>query len=63
MMRRILGLAKVADIADIADLKARAEIERKVLTLGKELVVNRGRFENIQEVTTMARNLSPLEGR
>ncbi|MBU2512584.1 S-methyl-5-thioribose kinase [bacterium] len=60
MMRRIFGLAKVADIADIEDLKERARIERMTLKLAEYMVVDRDRIENIESVVAAAKDLSPL---
>ena len=60
MMRRIFGLAKVADIADIEDLKERARIERMTLQLGKQLVTQRDEFSSIEAVIEEAKKLSPL---
>jgi 5-methylthioribose kinase len=60
MMRRIFGLAKVADIADIKDLKERARIERMTLQLGKILATQRDQFRSIEEVVERAKTLSPL---
>jgi len=61
MMRRILGLAKVADIADIEDNKERAKIERMTLQMGKKLVTERTQFHTIQEIIELAKDLSPLK--
>ncbi len=61
MMRRIFGLAKVADIADIEDLEARACIERMTLQLGKILVTQRDQFHSIEEVIERAKIISPLQ--
>ena len=61
MMRRILGLAKVADIADIEDNKERAKIERLTLQMGKKLVTERTQFHTIQEIIELAKDLSPLK--
>lgn len=61
MMRRIFGLAKVADIADIEDLEARAHIERMTLQLGKLLVTQREQFHSIEEVIERAKIISPLQ--
>ena len=60
-MRRILGLAKVADIADIEDNKERAKIERMTLQMGKKLVTERTQFHTIQEIIELAKDLSPLK--
>ena len=62
MMRRIVGLAKVADIADIPDLKARAKAEEQVLRMGSYMVVHRHEFTSIQALTDLAKSTSPLNG-
>jgi len=62
MMRRIVGLAKVADIADIPDLKERAKAEENVLKMGSYMVVNRREFKTIQALTDLAKSTSPLSG-
>jgi 5-methylthioribose kinase len=61
MMRRIFGLAKVADIADIEDLKERARIERMTLELGKALATQRDQYTSIEEVIELAKTISPLQ--
>ena len=61
MMRRILGLAKVADIADITDLKERARIENITLQVGKKMVTERKKFQSISEVIDLAREFSTLK--
>ncbi len=60
IIRRILGLAKVADISSIEDLKARAKIERSCLKFARELLVNRKQYSTITDVATLATQLSPL---
>jgi len=62
MMRRIVGLAKVADIADIPDLKARALAEANSLQMGARMVVERQKFASIADVSALAKSLSPLSG-
>ncbi|MFP4374916.1 MAG: S-methyl-5-thioribose kinase [Spirochaetaceae bacterium] len=59
MIRRILGLAKVSDIADIEDLDARAEVERMGLRMGKELIINHGKYTTIEAVADLATSISP----
>ena len=61
MMRRILGLAKVADIADITDLKERARIENITLQVGKKMVTERKKFRSISEVIDLAQEFSTLK--
>jgi 5-methylthioribose kinase len=60
MMRRIFGLAKVADIADIQDLDERAKIERMVLHMAKEIVIHREEYSSIEELVDLAKEISPL---
>lgn len=62
MMRRIVGLAKVADIAEIEDLEARALIEEKTIKLARQMILNKETINTIEEVTALAKALSPLEG-
>ena len=61
MMRRIVGLAKVADIAGIPDLKARAVIEQQALEMGRRMVTGRHGFGSIGAVSALAREISPLK--
>lgn len=62
MMRRIVGLAKVADIAEIPDLKERAKAEECVLRMGSYMVVHRGEFNKISQLTDLAKVTSPIGG-
>ena len=62
MMRRIVGLAKVADIADIADLTERAKAEENVLRMASHMVVQRYDFKTIHQLTDLAKEVSPLAG-
>lgn len=62
MMRRIVGIAKVADIAGIPDLMARAEVEQNALEMGRRMVTSRRSFESIGAVSMLAREISPLSG-
>lgn len=62
MMRRIVGIAKVADIAGIPDLKARAAIEQQALEMGRRMITGRGRLGSIDAVSDLARAISPLHG-
>jgi 5-methylthioribose kinase len=58
MMRRIVGLAKVAEIATIPDLEERARAEVAALRLGAELARGRAGFAGIGDVVDLARELS-----
>ncbi len=61
MMRRIVGIAKVADIADVEDLKERAKIEEMTLEMGRKMVIERNSFNNINELIELAKSISPLK--
>ncbi|MCC6735635.1 MAG: S-methyl-5-thioribose kinase [Bauldia sp.] len=61
MMRRIVGIAKVADIAGIADPAARSRVEEQALAMGRRLVIERHRFAAIEEVSALARASASLE--
>ena len=63
MMRRIVGIAKVADIVGIPDLKARANIEQQALEMGRRMVVRRREFGTIADLTALAQEISPLGAR
>lgn len=60
MMRRIVGLAKVADIADIMDLAERAKVEEHALLMGAKMVVQRKQIKSIEELVALAKSISPL---
>jgi len=60
MMRRIVGLAKVADIADIPDPKARTLAETQALTMATKLLVQRHQYTTIHAVSALAQSISPL---
>lgn len=62
MMRRIVGIAKVADIAGIPDPAARAAIEMKALEMGRRMVMGRAGFGSIEQVSALALEISPIEG-
>ena len=50
MIRRVLGLAHVEDLESIADPDIRAVAERKVLALGRRLILNRGAMSSFNDV-------------
>jgi 5-methylthioribose kinase len=50
MARRVLGMAKVADIAAIEDLQARAAAETSALRMAERLLLERGTAGSIQQV-------------
>ncbi|MEI9938435.1 MAG: S-methyl-5-thioribose kinase [Pseudomonadota bacterium] len=55
MIRRILGLAHVADMAEIAEPRARALSEARALYAARELLLNHGRYRNISQILEMVR--------
>jgi 5-methylthioribose kinase len=57
MIRRIVGMAKVAEITSIPDEAARAEIEVRCLRFAEALLVQRQRFDGIDEVLALARTV------
>jgi 5-methylthioribose kinase len=50
MVRRVLGLAKVADIAGIEDLEVRADAETTALQIAERLLLERRTVDSIQQV-------------
>jgi 5-methylthioribose kinase len=63
MMRRIVGLAKVADIAGITDAAARALAEVRALRIAEHLILNRHTLGSIGAVVAAVARLgvTPLE--
>jgi len=55
IIRRILGLAHVADFESIADEGARADCERRALRIGRALLVNRADFPDVEAVSAVVR--------
>ena len=55
MIRRILGLAHVADMDEIADPEARALCETRALYAARELLVNRQKYGSIPQLLAMIR--------
>jgi 5-methylthioribose kinase len=58
MIRRILGLAKVADIETIADPAIKAQAATKSLRLARDLVVRRDWFKSIRTVAALADDMN-----
>jgi 5-methylthioribose kinase len=57
MIRRIVGMAKVAEITSIPDEAARAKIEVRCLRFAEALLVQRRQFDGIDEVLAHARTV------
>jgi 5-methylthioribose kinase len=55
IIRRILGLAHIADFESIADERARAGCERRALLLARELLASADRFPDMAAVARAAR--------
>ena len=62
MIRRIVGIAHVADLDSIENADIRSVCEKKSLVLARNLVVNTGdrKFQSIQEVATRAKEIYSL---
>jgi len=54
MIRRIVGVAHVADLESINDPEMRAKCERKALIYARETMVNRTKYHTIQHATSYA---------
>jgi 5-methylthioribose kinase len=55
MIRRIVGLAHVADIDTLQDPAAKLRAERTALAIGRQLIMNHRRTESISEAIEIAR--------
>jgi 5-methylthioribose kinase len=55
MIRRVLGLAHVEELESIADPDIRADRERRVLALGRRLILERGEIADFAGVRQAAR--------
>jgi 5-methylthioribose kinase len=55
MIRRIIGLAHVADFEAIIDPDRRAACERRAVLLARELLLQRSRCLGISQLTALAR--------
>jgi 5-methylthioribose kinase len=54
MIRRILGVAKVADFMQFEDQKTRAKLETQALKMATTMLVNRQSYTNIVDVNKLA---------
>jgi 5-methylthioribose kinase len=50
IIRRILGLAHVAELEEITDDAARAPCETRALFFAREILVNRQRFVSVKDL-------------
>jgi 5-methylthioribose kinase len=54
IIRRILGVAKVADFMQFEDQKLRAKLETQALNMAKTMLLNRQSYTNIADVNKLA---------
>jgi 5-methylthioribose kinase len=54
VIRRILGVAKVADFMQFEDQKLRAKLETQALKMAKTMLLNRQSYTNIADVNKLA---------
>lgn len=57
MLRRVIGLAGVADLKEIADPQVRAEAERQALAIGQALILNRKSIAEAADITDLVRKV------
>ncbi|QOS97844.1 S-methyl-5-thioribose kinase [Brevibacterium sp. JNUCC-42] len=58
ILRRVIGLAGVADLNSIEQADIRAEAERLALEIGQSFIINRKNFAEISDVTTIVREIT-----
>jgi len=61
LIRRIIGVAHVADLESIENIELRASCERRSLNLAIELLLNTTKFGNVRQVTEAAKKLETSE--
>jgi 5-methylthioribose kinase len=60
MIRRILGVAKVADFMQFEDQKLRAKLETQALKMAKTMLLNRQSYSSIADVNKLAEHVSSI---
>jgi 5-methylthioribose kinase len=60
IIRRILGVAKVADFMQFEDQELRAKLETQALKMATTILVNRHSYTNIAEVNKLAEEVSSV---
>ena len=61
MIRRVMGCRSlVEDLATIEDEQERAQAESLIMEIGRNLIINRSGFENIEDLIDICRKSSPL---
>jgi len=61
IIRRIVGVAQVADITSITDEEARAQVEMKMLYIAKALIMKREIIKNGQDYLDIINEFSLLD--
>jgi 5-methylthioribose kinase len=60
MIRRILGVAKVADLMQFEDQNLRAKLETQALKMATTMLLNRQAYSNIADVNKLAEDSSSI---
>lgn len=58
ILRRVIGLAGVADLNEIADEQTRAEAERLALVIGEALILQRTKIGESTDITDLVRSVT-----
>ncbi|GED35018.1 S-methyl-5-thioribose kinase [Brevibacillus centrosporus] len=58
ILRRVIGLAGVADLNSIEDVQVRAEAERLALAIGEALILGRHNLEESTDITDLVRTVT-----
>ncbi|MED4908459.1 S-methyl-5-thioribose kinase [Brevibacillus centrosporus] len=58
ILRRVIGLAGVADLNSIEDVQVRAEAERLALAIGEALILGRSNLEESTDITDLVRTVT-----
>ncbi|SFU64398.1 5'-methylthioribose kinase [Clostridium sp. DSM 8431] len=56
-IRRVVGIAKVPEITEIKDEKLRAEVEKKILQIGIDMIINRNKYKTGADYRSRLKNL------
>ena len=62
MIRRTVGAAKVMELTTVTDAAAKIPMERALITMGMELILNRERFDDAQIVPRFEAVLASFGG-
>ena len=60
MIRRIVGLAQVADLEMIEDVDQRALCQKRSMNMAREMMVNFKNYQNIEHITQLANKMRAL---